>query len=283
MPLFARPISDITVGACSPYPSSPTTLFDKVDEETKDDDTTYIFDSTDEDVFELKLGTVVDPGVGTGHKIGIYAYTPAGAGAPETLEFMLYEGSTLIATSPDFTTSRTAYTLYEYTLTEAEANAIGAYTDLRIRFHITKTDADEPIRITQAWLEVPEAGADVLVAGTISVVSGLNGITKVDRKASGLISAVSNITGNAVVSVNVFVSGTISAISGLIGLVKVDRKLAGQISGVSSITGKVTGVFTLIGSISGLSNFLGKLVKIGKGVGFHFLSHLLEHLREHEE
>lgn len=261
MALFARPDGDISVGSWSPYPADPTTLFDKIDEVTYDSDTTYIVSSIDEDVCEFSLTDVADPGVGTGHILRCWAYSPAGAGAGERFYMYLYENGNLRATSGVFNANRTGYTVCEYTLTEAEANSIGNYANLRVRIHITKTDADEPIRITQAEFEVPEAGAEVFVAGTISAVSGLIGIAKADRKAVG----------------------SISGISGLIGLAKVDRKVTGKISGVSSVTGRISGIFTVSGVISAISSIWGKLIKVGGEKGWHFLSHLLKHLKGREE
>jgi hypothetical protein len=158
MAQIARPDSDVVVGSWSPYPASPTTLWDKLDEETKNDDTDYMVSSTDEDECELGLTDVDDPGVGTGHKIRCYAKSVAGGGAREQMYIALVENGNVRATSSAVNTDRSAYGLIEYILSEAEANSITNYANLRLRFHITKTDADEPIRVTQAEFECPDAG-----------------------------------------------------------------------------------------------------------------------------
>ena len=162
MAQFGRPDGDILLGSWSPYPSSPTTLFDKIDEETPNNDTDYIVSSIDEDECEVSLGDVTDPGVGTGHVIRCYAKSPAGGQAGEQMWIALVENGTIRGQSSVATINRTAYGLIEYTLSEAEADAIQNYSNLRLRFHITKTDPDEPIRITQAELEVPDAGQNII-------------------------------------------------------------------------------------------------------------------------
>jgi len=152
---FARPDGDIAVGSWSPYPSSPTTLWDKIDEVTQNQDTDYIVSSTDEDEYEVSLtDDITDPELGTGHKIRCYAKSPVGTGAKEQITISLVENGTVRASSLVTDVNRTSYVLIEYTLTEVEANAIGNYANLRFRVHINKTD--EPIRITQAELEVPD-------------------------------------------------------------------------------------------------------------------------------
>jgi len=165
---IARPNSDISVGGWSPYPADPTTLWDKIDEVTPNGDTDYIVSSTDEDECELNLTAVIDPEVGTGHKIRCYAKSPAGGGAAEQMYISLVENGTERARSATENVNRNAYGLIEYTLSEAEANSIGNYGNLRIRARITKTDADEPIRITQFEFECPSAPAQTISPDAIA-------------------------------------------------------------------------------------------------------------------
>lgn len=162
MAQFGRPDGDISVGLWSPYPSSPTTLFDKIDEVTPNGDTDYIYSSNDEDECEASIGSVNDPGVGTGHKIRCYAQCPLGSGQPEAMWIALVENGTIRGQSFDITVDRNSYVMIEYTLSEAEANAIGNYANLRLRFHIAKVNGGEPIQITQAEFECPDAGLDLV-------------------------------------------------------------------------------------------------------------------------
>lgn len=169
MAQIGRPNSDISVGSWSPYPADPTTLFDKIDEETPNDDSDYIVSSTDEDECEFSLTGVTAPIVKTGHKIRCYARSVAGAGAGEQMYIALVENGTVRGQSPATNTNRTGYAVIEYVLSEAEANAIQNYANLRLRFHITKTDADEPIRITQAEFECPDGVTEFVYSGDIPV------------------------------------------------------------------------------------------------------------------
>lgn len=163
MTQFGRPQSDVTVGSWSPFPASPTTLWDKTNEGTPNDDTDYIVSSTDEDECELGLTSVNDPGVGTGHIIRCTARVLNGGGSTERIIISLVENGSVRGSSGVMVVSRGAYALIEYTLLEAEANAITNYANLRIRIHVDRTDVDEPIRVTQAEFEVPSPVAQTLI------------------------------------------------------------------------------------------------------------------------
>lgn len=189
MTQFGRPDSDISVGAWSPYPADPTTLFDKINEETPNGDTDYIHSDLDEEECEVGLTNVNDPEIGTGHKIRCYAKSPSGGGAKEQMTIALVENGNVRGTSPAANVDRTVYGLIEYTLSEAEANSIGNYANLRLRFHITKVNGGEPIRITQAEFECPDATEEHSGSSSISGNGSLAGVAKKGGKQSSLISA----------------------------------------------------------------------------------------------
>ncbi len=169
MAQFGRPDSDIAKGSWSPYPASPTTLWDKLDEETQNGDTDYAVSSTEEDEFEVGLADVTDPTVGTGHYIRCYAKAPGGGGAKERLTISLYENGTQRAASSSTDVDRTAYGLIEHNLSEAEANSISNYANLRIRIHADVIGSGEEIRVTQCELEVPDAAGDLSIDKSDSV------------------------------------------------------------------------------------------------------------------
>ncbi|MBA7590686.1 hypothetical protein ES708_32814 [subsurface metagenome] len=156
MAQFARPNQDIATGSWTK--SGGTYWWENIDEVTQNGDADYCACPNGGGILEVKLSSVSDPGVGTGHVLRLYAKSPGGGGAPEKLDINLYQGGTLIANAfGNLAINRTAYTLYEYTLTEAQANAITNYSDLRIKFIEDTVGAGEEIRVTQAELEVPEA------------------------------------------------------------------------------------------------------------------------------
>lgn len=163
MAQIARPDSDVSAGAWSPFPADPITLYDKVDETPKDDDTTYIVSSTDEDECELGLGDVTDPAIGTSHFIRCWAKVLNYGGAAEQVTISLIENGNVRCEDGPYNVNRGPYALIEYELSEAEANSITNYANLRFRVHINKTDPDEPIRITQVEFECPDAAPAEIV------------------------------------------------------------------------------------------------------------------------
>jgi len=186
---IARPDSDISVGSWSPFPASPTTLWDKIDEETPNGDTDYIWSDLDEDVCEVSIGVTVDPGVGTGHKIRCWAYSPQGGGAKEKLDIALVENGNVRAQGIQTIVDRTGYALIEHILSEAEANSIQNYGNLRLRFHVCVVNSNEPLRVTQAEFECPDAGEEHSGSSSISGNGSLTGVAKKGGKQSSLISA----------------------------------------------------------------------------------------------
>ena len=189
MTQFGRPNGDISVGLWAPYPASPTTLFDKINEVTPNGDTDYIGSSNDEDECEVSVGAVVDPGVGIDHKIRCYAQCPLGSGAKEQMWIALVENGTERARSLVAEVDRNSYALIEYALLEAEANAIQNYGNLRLRFHITKVNGGEPIQITQADFRCPDATEEHSGSSSISGNGSPVGVAKKGGKQSSLISA----------------------------------------------------------------------------------------------
>ncbi len=104
MATFVRPVSpDISTGNWTPDPSSPTTLFDKLDEVTPSD-TDFVRSESDptNDIFEVTLGTQTDPASSTGHIVRYrYQKGESGGGQPGTVNLIigLYQSTTLIAST----------------------------------------------------------------------------------------------------------------------------------------------------------------------------------------
>lgn len=189
MAQIARPDSDISLGSWSPYPVDPTTLFDKIDEETPNGDTDYIWSDLDEDVCEVAISVTVDPGVGTNHFIRCWAYSSNGSGAKEKLDIALVENGNVRAQGIQTIVSRTGYALIEHALSVAEANSIQNYGNLRLRFHVCVVNSNEPLRVTQAEFECPDAVEEHAGVVAISGNGSIAGIAKKGGKQSSLISA----------------------------------------------------------------------------------------------
>jgi len=130
-----------------------------VDEAVSDDDTTYLSTITVGDQFVGELDTMTDPEVGTGHEVHIWALSDAGAsGQNERVDVFLLEITTTRCNFQNVVMVRSAsYTEHTLTCSEAEANAISNYEDLRIGLRTDRVGSGEFIRVTKAELQIPDA------------------------------------------------------------------------------------------------------------------------------
>ena len=141
----AFPFADITSGGWLPeiagspsFTGSPTELFAMIDEATADD-TDFIHSSLtpSNDLCEVRLQTLGDPAVSTGHIVRYRYSKDPGAGRVD-LTVKLMQGVTEIA-SFTHTDIPAAWTQADQTLSAAQADSISDYGDLRLRF-----TADQP-------------------------------------------------------------------------------------------------------------------------------------------
>ena len=147
----ALPSSDITTDSWTTAP-----LFSKVNDSS---DLTYITGPAGATTqCEVALAAVTDPVGNTLHTINVRALA-VGSQAGEKLTWYLYEGSTLQATSAATTVDRSSITNYSYTLSAAEADALTAYTDLRIRLAQTTIGTGETINVYECFFTCPDAAA----------------------------------------------------------------------------------------------------------------------------
>jgi hypothetical protein len=161
MTQYARPASDITVGSWTDEGASfnDGSLYTSIQEVTQDGDTSYIDCPNGGGTAEVKLGSVNDPGVGSGHIVHVYG-EGVGSGGPEKIDAWLYEGTTLIDTiASNWGPGRSGYVDLAYTLGATEADSIADYTDLRVRVAEDSIGNNEHFKITQIYLEVPDAAA----------------------------------------------------------------------------------------------------------------------------
>ncbi len=166
MTQYARPASDISVGLWTDEGSSfnDGNLYTSIREVTQDGDTSYVNSTnTVGDTFEVKLETITDPEVGTGHIAHVYAKATGGA-SPEKIDIWLVEGTTIIEQiASNWAPGRGSYADLNFTLILADD--IADYTDLRIRVTIAVLNGAEQIDVTQIYLETPDAsGSDDLTA-----------------------------------------------------------------------------------------------------------------------
>ena len=159
MTQYLRPASDISAGSWTDEGSSfnDGSLYTSVQEVAQDGDTSYIDCPNGGGTAEVKLNSVTDPEGNTLHIIHIYAEA-AGSGGPERVDAYLYEGSNLRATIiENWAPGRSGYVDINYTLTTIEADSLTAYDDLRIRLVEANIGSGEHIKVTQIYMEVPDA------------------------------------------------------------------------------------------------------------------------------
>lgn len=138
-PQELAPTSDISAGNWTP--STGSTLFGTIDELTLSD-TDYDqsgLSPVSADVMEVKFQAGGDPGVsndGADHHIKYRLGKDSTGGDQIDMTVKLYQGATLIHTWTH--TAVDALTTFDQTLSDAEANSITDYSDLRLRFSAIK-------------------------------------------------------------------------------------------------------------------------------------------------
>jgi hypothetical protein len=159
MSQFGRPASDISVGFWLPVPSSPSSLWDKLDEISPNDsdyaDLFYNFELND---FEVKFSSVVDPISSSGHILRIRSQDANAV----SLSVWLYQGATLIA-GLFSTTGQSIWGTDAFTLSGAQADSITNYADLRAR--VEGGDLSNTAAADVSWIEfeVPDVAVPLVL------------------------------------------------------------------------------------------------------------------------
>ncbi len=146
MPQYARPTADIIHGDWDPTPSSPNTVWDKIDDNS---DIDYITGIAGGVACKVQLSALSWPG-STGWKMRIRGRRYSTSG---TVTVNLYRHGTpdVLITTWDVTFGSTLFATFTHDLTEAEANAIGTYCDnLHYQFDAGGSAGDVAI----AWAEL---------------------------------------------------------------------------------------------------------------------------------
>lgn len=156
---FARPNGDVTTASGVATVPTSVALFSVVDESTaSDSDFIGLSGSGITRTVELSLSAIADPNSSIDHRIRYRCGRNNTSGSP-TIKFDLYQGSTLIATTGTLPFTSATPTTSVYTLTSPEANAIGDYSDLRIRITLTSTAGGSGPRLYWLEFEVPAQSA----------------------------------------------------------------------------------------------------------------------------
>lgn len=158
MAQVARPTSDISAGSWTDEGTvdNDGNLWTSLDETSQDADSSYIRDAGFNTTSEVRLGSITDPGVGTGHIVHVF-FRSIGSGGPERLTIDLVQGTTVIETWANQSNRSGTYTDLNATMTAADS--ITDYTNLRVRLTASNLGGSEEMRVTQVYLETPDAPA----------------------------------------------------------------------------------------------------------------------------
>ena len=152
MPQFARPNSDFTANW---NPSTGNDRFAVIDEASADDND---FISTGNNpsslICTVGLSAIEDPVSSTGHVVRWrYRKAPSGARVIDLTVDLLEGASTVRATKTLTNITSTAFTPDSIPLTTGEADAIGSYSALRLRFTANATGGGSPSGADISWAE----------------------------------------------------------------------------------------------------------------------------------
>lgn len=165
MTQYARPASDSVAGGWTDEGTvdNDGSLYTSIDEITIDNDDSYINADSTGEVCVVKLGTITDPEVGTGHGLHIW-FRSSGSAGPEKLDVRLIEdyggaGTEICSVNNQSNRSGTYADINTdgYQLSEAEANLITDYGNLYVELTEDSVGSGEWIRITQVYFQAPDA------------------------------------------------------------------------------------------------------------------------------
>lgn len=211
MTQYARPDSNVTTtGFTGSYTDIDETAYDMSDYISGDN-----ANNQTDYYYEVGLTNVTDPGVGTGHVLS--ATWNMSSSQSHTIKIRLYQGGTQICEALNWTgTFNTGSptgggistnNLVEYTLTEAQANSITDYSDLRIRFYLKKNTSSGGRTGRWGWAElaVPDASVNITVNSGNPPGTTVGGNTNTTVSTSSDVSIDSGTTNIAVDAIDSFV------------------------------------------------------------------------------
>ncbi|MFQ5908725.1 MAG: DUF11 domain-containing protein [Thermoplasmata archaeon] len=159
---FARPNADVFAVNWTDS-GGDTVQFDELDETSPDDDATYSqtgVNPDDGDDAEFNLTDIQDPQASDGHILR-YRFRnagPLGGNAQLDVRVELREGAILIASWDHADIRSTAYVSHSQTLSVAQADLIGNYSDLRVRLDVTFTPGSQSRQFRLTWIEFEAPG-----------------------------------------------------------------------------------------------------------------------------
>jgi prepilin-type N-terminal cleavage/methylation domain-containing protein len=164
--LTALPISDVSNNGWTPIPATPTTLWDKLSDQS---DTTGATISTKNQEARVELSPVNPPDVGVTPTVEVRALSVANGAVKLTAS--IYNGGTLLVSNQ--INSINSFGNYDWLLTTAEANRIpsSAYAHLTIGFSFTGGNSGSGITVAGMALDTATPAGLLTVKGSLYVNS----------------------------------------------------------------------------------------------------------------
>jgi hypothetical protein len=152
---YLYPTSDNSIGFDATYPTSPTTHFDKIDEVSHDDDTTYntAVTNADRDVFNIgDVSGIVGTPV---FHVVIHYWAMRAATGVSSMDVGLRIGSTDYVGINDVSAGAAyAELTYEWTISPATSSAWTESEINSVLIYMQCDDAAPDVRVTQCYLEI---------------------------------------------------------------------------------------------------------------------------------
>ncbi len=167
---FARPDADVFAVNWTDS-GGDSVHFDELNETSPDDDASYTQTAVDPDSgddAEFNLTDIQDPQASDGHILR-YRYRnngTSGGNAQLHVTVELREGNSVIAAWSHLDITSTGYVTRNQTLSAAQTDLIGNYSDLRIRLNVTFIDGSQLRQFRLTWVEFEVPG--ILIPDTPS-------------------------------------------------------------------------------------------------------------------
>lgn len=195
MSQYARPIEDTAKGSWTRYPAD-TTFYTQINEETKDDDSTYIRGTSGCGTCIFKLGSISAPSDPSTCTFYVYQRTEGG-GAPEKVDIDLIEdyGGAGEAVRGSWANKGDRGTSYVNGAGAVDLSAVTDWSNLYVRLAEDTIGSGEYWYCTQIYLETPDVAGGQQYYRTTDGQVGSSG--EISRAVSGkrLASGISEFVG----------------------------------------------------------------------------------------
>ena len=257
--------------------------WDKVDEETSDENSTYIYDaSEDYDLFNLPAHSV---GSGTINFIKIYIRAKkTEVGTTDTFRFKIktggteYDNGSNIQTTTDYTTynyqwntnpkTTVAWTWDDIDALQIGVKAVNGYFGLYVTQVYVVVDYTAGVALSAVITGSSTVSGAIAVARALSAVSAgiatVSGAIRVARALSAVSAGVASVT--ASLTKTKWLSAISAGVASVSGSIRVARALSAVSAGIASVAGSLGILRGLSATIAGSSIVTASLFHVRHGI-----------------